>query len=509
MFNSTFYPSPKVVQDLLLEDLYLSNQRILEPSAGKGDLIEGINSKFTGNKQNTVEAIESELELCSILQGKGISVIGYDFLQFQTYTEYDAIIMNPPFDNGDQHLLHAIELAEKQISKPCKIRAILNAETIRNPYSAARTQLVQLLNRYKAEITYHEDLFKCAERSTSVETVVIKLTVDPVRTRVSNVYSEILETVQQDNSDGLEQSLSTFVQSQELQERVNDIKKLVTQYNYHIQLLRNRYESEKSVEYMESMIQGFNSERSYLPDINEDIERVRQQYWTAILKTDEFSKKLTAHGRQQIRKQMELSAKLEITVENIEMLLMAVMQNSQSIMLDSCLAMFEKITQYHQREFSSNVHYFNGWKTNDAFKVNKKFIIPLGGMFGTFSHSDMGAGYSHSKGEEITFEKVTWEVKEYVTDLIRMFQLIDPEVESEFQTVGIGEFENTTVKFKMFGKGTVHFWIKDLELLEKFNVLCGQQYNWIPQDEEIKNNPEAKQYMQKEFKQYLKIKQLN
>lgn len=507
MFNSNFYPSPKEVQGLLLEGLHLSAMRVLEPSAGKGDLIEGIRSKFSGYSKNTVEAIESDLELCAILTGKGIPVIGYDFLTFRTYTEYDAIIMNPPFDNGDKHLIHAIRLAEQQISKSCKVRAILNAETIRNPYSSARKELMGLLNKYSAEIEYHEGLFKSAERSTLVETVIIKITIDPVRTRISNVYSEILDDVDSEEGSELESSLSTFVQSQELQGRVHDIKRLVNQYGFHIQLLKNRHESEKSVEYMESMLGGISSERSHLPDINEDIERVRKQYWTAILKTDEFAKKLTAHGRRQIQKQMELSSVLEITVDNIQMLLMAVMQNTQNIMLDSCLAMFEKITQHHQREFSSNIHYYSGWKTNDAFKVNKKFIVPLGGYSGTFSQGDMGVGYS--KNSEVAFNQVTWEVKEYVTDLVRMLQLIDPTVESEFKAIKIGEFENETLRFKMFGKGTVHFWFKDLELLEKFNVLCGQQYNWIPQDEEINSNPEAKEFMQKEFKQYLKIKQLN
>lgn len=510
MFNSGFYPSPERVRQLLLEDMGLRGSRVLEPSAGKGDLADAVIALNSHYAQNTVDVIELEPDLCSILQGKGYSLVGQDFLSYQSFTEYDAIIMNPPFDNGDKHLLHAIKSAENQVFKSCKISCIMNAETVKNPYSATRKELQSLLNRYGADTKFYEGLFKEAERSTNVETVIIKLTVDPVKRKVSNVYSEMLSSLETDDSSQLENSLSTFVQSQELQERVSDIKTLVKQYEYHVQLLRKRYESDKAVKYLEELMRlGFNSEISQLPDINSDIERIRCQYWQAILKTEDFAKKLTQHGRQQLQKQISASASLEINLTNIQMLLMAVAQNSGNILLDSCINLFERITKHHQNSFSSNIHYYSGWKSNDAYKVNRKFILPFGGLWGPFSGSDMGYQYyNYSADSELRFEWVESSVKEFVQDLIKMLQLIDPSVSSEFSTVKLGEFENETVRFKMFGKGTVHFWIKDLELLEKFNVLCGQHFNWIPQDEEIRSNPEAKQYMQQEFKQYLKIKQL-
>lgn len=512
MFNKNFYPSPEKVRDLLLHDLGLSNCRVLEPSAGKGDLADAVQN--SGYSQNTIDVIEKELDLCSILQGKGYTVVGYDFLQYHSYTEYDAIVMNPPFDAGDKHLVHAIKLAEQQVSYSCKIRAIVNAETIRNAYSVQRKELQLLLNKYQAEITYHEGLFRDAERRTDVETAIIGLTVDPVKRRISDTYSDIINTLEQSHgNEQLEHALSTVVQSQELQERVADIKGLVRQYQYHVELLRDRYETDKAVDYLEELmgaddINMFSSAPSRLPDINDDMERVRGKYWQAILRTGEFAEKLTEFGREQLYKQIEQSSKLEITYSNIEMLLMAVMQNSGNILMDSCLDLFERITKYHQREFSTNIHYYSGWKSNDAFKINKKFILPFQTTWGHFDYSDMGAiykwvgGSAHIEGAE--YSQVKYQVRNFLTDLTKMLQLLKPSVSSEFETVQLGEFENETIRFKMFKKGTVHFWIKDLELLEQFNVLCGKHYNWIPADEEIRESAEAKQFMQKEFKQYLK-----
>lgn len=518
MFNDNFYPSPKKVQELLLDGIKLSTQKVLEPSAGKGDLAEAIADNMYGSKRvfPKIDVVESENELCSILQGKGFNLVGYDFLEYQTNTEYQAIIMNPPFDNGDKHVLHAIKLAENQVSNSCYISAIVNAETIRNPYSVYRKELLQLLNNYNAEITYHSDLFKGegVERKTGVETAIIKLTVNPIQRRVSTSYSDIINNVNSSNeSNTLENSLSTIVHSNEVQARVNDIKTLVKQYQYHIKLLKERYMADGAIAYLERLVDGFSSELSRLPEINEDIERLRRQYWTAILKTDEFSQNLTGHGREQLQKQLDGAKGLEITYSNIEMLLMAVAQNSSNILMDSCLNMFERITQYHNNEFSTNIHYFNGWNSNSAFKINPKFIMPLTDRFSSgFSSEDMGAGYKYLNYDRVDFieyQKVTWSVREFITDLIKMLKLIDASVTDDFRLIKLGEYETDKIRFKMFKKGTVHFWFKDLDLLEKFNVMCGQQYNWLPTDEEIKQHETARKFMKEQkFDRYLKVKQL-
>ncbi|UDM74970.1 DUF4942 domain-containing protein [Vagococcus fluvialis] len=508
MFNDTFYPSPLKVVMMLTEGLNRSMNKVLEPSAGKGDIAQVLKEKC----QN-VEVIEKEQDLCSILQDKGFSLVGYDFLEFDTHTEYSAIVMNPPFDNGDKHLIHAIRLAEKQVIETCEIRAIVNAATIENDYSKTRSELANLINKHNGSVSYHENLFSDAERKTNVPTAIVKITIEPIKRKVSFRYGDIVNQVKNSDSDYLETSLSTFVSKQEVQERVYDIKTLVKQYDYHVELIKDMFESQKSIDYFEKLLKD---DDKSLPsfyegkhqDMNSMIESLRSRYWTMILKTDEFSENLTAYGRQQIQKQIENASSLEITYSNIEMLLMAVSQNSNQIILDSCVDLFERITQYHNKEYSTNIHYYNGWNTNDAFKVNSKFIIPLGGFYSSFDDGERGIGYKYVNGirtQEIAYEHVMYKVKEFVMDLVKMFRLIDKEVDDNFRTIQLGEFESDTFKFKMFKKGTVHFWVKDLDLLERFNVICGQQFNWIPDDEEIKSNPKAKDFMDKGFSRYLRI----
>lgn len=108
------------------------------------------------------KAARAQLKHESSLRDKiSLHIVHDDFLTFTSRKTYDLILMNPPFSAGCEHLLKAIELL-----KCCgsKIRCLLNAETVRNPYSAQRQLLQQYLEEYGAEVEILADAFKDAER---------------------------------------------------------------------------------------------------------------------------------------------------------------------------------------------------------------------------------------------------------------------------------------------------------------------------------------------------------
>ena len=122
MFSKEFYPTPPELIEKLLTPFetereddsrfnrylgkYKFNGSILEPSAGKGDILDYINDNTTGKIETF--AIEQNAELRS----KDYQVIETDFLKFEDDEYFDFIIMNPPFSNGVDHLLKAIEICE-------------------------------------------------------------------------------------------------------------------------------------------------------------------------------------------------------------------------------------------------------------------------------------------------------------------------------------------------------------------------------------------------------------
>jgi tRNA1(Val) A37 N6-methylase TrmN6 len=87
-----------------------------------------------------VYAIEKNPELCMILHEKGYKILDNDFLEYKKDTDFNAIIMNPPFSNGDEHFLKAWEMIDNGT-----IVCLLNAETINNPFSEKRKLIKKII----------------------------------------------------------------------------------------------------------------------------------------------------------------------------------------------------------------------------------------------------------------------------------------------------------------------------------------------------------------------------
>src|SRR5690606_35774501 len=93
-----------------------------------------------------------------------------DFLAYAGQDQFDLILMNPPFANGHKHLLKAIEIMYSG-----QIVCVLNAQTIKNPHSRGRQDLVRILEELDADIEYIQDAFKDAENPTGVEVALISI----------------------------------------------------------------------------------------------------------------------------------------------------------------------------------------------------------------------------------------------------------------------------------------------------------------------------------------------
>lgn len=92
-----FYPTPDSLLDIATKGCdFRKINTILEPSAGKGDIVEYLQRKGKENyKEYDIDCIETEPELRMILEGKEMRVIHDDFLTYRGYKKYDLILMNP------------------------------------------------------------------------------------------------------------------------------------------------------------------------------------------------------------------------------------------------------------------------------------------------------------------------------------------------------------------------------------------------------------------------------
>jgi phospholipid N-methyltransferase len=110
-----YFPTPKPLAERLVEMACIEpGNRVLEPSAGTGNLIDAILKNHQGVR---ISYCELNCFLLDILSSKyegvnGVSFLGRDYFDVDTNrveNRFDRIIMNPPFESGQDvdHVLRA------------------------------------------------------------------------------------------------------------------------------------------------------------------------------------------------------------------------------------------------------------------------------------------------------------------------------------------------------------------------------------------------------------------
>lgn len=165
-FND-FFPTPDTVANEVVDlaDIQ-SGMRVLEPSAGNGQIADAI--RATGA---TLEVAELSYELSNILREKGHKVIASDFMEDSIEGDYDRIVMNPPFskDQDIDHVMRAYELL-KPNGRLVAIVSSMAGDRANNKNKAFR----QFLDEVGAEEQgLPEGAFKSSMNPTGVNTKVI------------------------------------------------------------------------------------------------------------------------------------------------------------------------------------------------------------------------------------------------------------------------------------------------------------------------------------------------
>ena len=327
MFSSNFYPTPESLIDKMIQHVNLRlTSTVLEPSAGKGNIADKVfkELKSMGNKweddpyKSRIDTIELNPELQATLKGKGYKVVHDDFLTFNTFKRYDLIIMNPPFDNGDKHLLKAIDIQKRGGDIVC----ILNAETIKNPYSNTRNELKNLLEYYNAKVEFLEEEFTNAERTTNVEIALIyisiernfkdSLIIDSLKNEKKRNQYEFTEKNQIISADPMEAAIQNF----ELE--VEAGLRLIYNYFELLPLIQDDLKNEYRSPILTINLRGNTSYETSPSIINEYIEEVRYKYWKGLINMDKVRQLLTSELIQEMHDKLNELRQYDFTRYNID-----------------------------------------------------------------------------------------------------------------------------------------------------------------------------------------------
>ena len=509
--NDQFYPTPPSSAEKMLAGLdFTYIQSVLEPSAGKGDLIQALMRDYLvkrwrcADRTLDIDACEIDPYLRQILKynfsderrhevknenekdiiGKAdLHIVHDDFLSYHTYKRYQLILMNPPFADGDKHLLKAIEMQRGGGMVIC----LLNAETIRNPYTATRQLLKRQLDELGATVEFVESAFsRGTERRASVDVAIIKVNVPiPAETEESTFWERMkqaqeAETVQDAEihdlvaGDYIERAIQYY------NTEVAATMELVKEYMALVPYMGRTLNPKESFDKMpiltltvgdDNYIRGF--------DLNKYLRTVRLKYWSALLSNKEFTGKLTSELQKTYRENVDRMANYEFSAFNIKQIAVEMNASITKGVKEAIIDLFEKMTAEHSwyPECSQNIHYFTGWATNKAHKVGKKVILPTY----VFEYSYRTSGREFCKNTAYAV----------ISDLEKVFDYLGgkrPEgydLSARLAWAEQGSLRNIELayfKVDFFKKGTIHikFLPETMPLIDRLNIYAAKNRNWLP-----------------------------
>ena len=378
MFNKNFYPTPADLGRKMVAGINFKGKYVLEPSAGKGDLA----LQTYGAK--AVHLIEYEDDLRTILDNycdqrydnhqrkAGWRLIAHDFLTFTPSCDYDYIIMNPPFDAGAAHFMHAWNIADG-----CEIRCLLNAETLRNPYTQERENLAEIIKAYGGKVEYISGAFANAERRTSVEVALISIT-KPAKNKLdlgslfagektkADSFGDDLKHTELATPSYIKNSVAAFTQAKDA---LKDVFKALARFNYHAEgcgaLINHNYE--KSHKQLFEYIQNGKAE-----DFNAAVEEMTANAWGDFFRRPAYQKVITSGVKDTFKKEQIKRGAMAFNEANLNNFLDNLINGLGNVMQKAITDSFDFLTSYDKK----NIIHKKGWKTNSHFKVNMKFIVP-------------------------------------------------------------------------------------------------------------------------------------
>ncbi len=488
MFNSGFYPTPHEIAGRMIEpyrEKIRNGAIILDPSAGKGDLLTAC--KHAGASKNNLFAIEIEPDLRAIIADKDFRLIGEDFLKYRSHYLFDLIVMNPPFSDGEEHVLTAWEILRRG-----DLVCLLNAASVDNPNTRMRELLSEIILQH-GTVERLGQCFKSAERPTGVDVVMIRLHKEAdkdffqfdfkneSRKQPDFQTGEVELENQIARADFISALVETYEQVGQAYEQFITAR---NRLNFYVDTLKPHYYEKYDAERARRNCDSKDPRQKDLAEYNAYMDWLKGAAWQTVFNRTKLRSVLTSKIRQDFEAFQRQQGQAEFTVENIHRLFEMLFVNRSENFQRCIVEVFDRMCAYDKK---NRVHW-EGWKTNDAYKVNQKVIMPWFVKFDVWNKFDQEGKFDlhYGNGEQLDdidralclitgkpFDSIL-RIKETLQNKFREIGRIKPN--QEFSNVAFSEF----FEMRFWKKGTLHFIFRDKFVWQEFNLRAAKGKNWLP-----------------------------
>ena len=380
MFDGDFYPTPDEVIARMLEVFDVRGKIILEPSAGRGNIVDYLNQM--GAKE--VVVCEKQPDLKAILQTKKCVFLKGNFLDVNAVevSHVDMIVMNPPFSKQYDHILHAWEIAPEN----CEIVSLLNADSWRDDdfrdknylkldkearkktNFGKKSQIYKIIDQYGVFIEFGQ-CFSNAERKTDVNIGCIRVR-KPASTHEKEFenYFSMEEDFEPENFeagivtyDFVKDAVNTFVAACKMFDSVTASSKAINDLTKHF------------AAYPPIEFGAFKKGGNSLQNITYETfkKELQKEAWHWLFDKFKMQQYVTTSVMAEVNKFVETQTQVPFTVKNIYLMVEAIIGTHEERMKRVLVECFDMICS-----FSADNKKDGGYKMNSGYKITERFKIP-------------------------------------------------------------------------------------------------------------------------------------
>lgn len=484
--DTQYFPTPRALAIRAWQMFQSHNfSRVLEPSAGQGHLA-SVTRDAIGQRVR-IDALEIDLAHHAALRDEVDEIVGTDFLEFQEGGFYSHVIMNPPFAQGARHVLHAWDILWSG-----EIVAILNAETIRNPFSQERQLLVRLIEEHGrvefVERPFTRSVNPDVEREADVDVALVWLKKPaPADGYTAEAIERVLAGLREDGRDARRERFD--IGDRDLALPLDLVEDAVLRFNAAVQAAKEAVEAEArarnfAARMLPAAMRGGNEANPVTPQEvqalwHERYTKLRGQAWYAILRSTKVSSKLSSSARQRLEAEFERVQRMAFTERNIYAFLQGLSESAWDIQIGMLCDVFDAITRYT----SDNAVFYMGWKSNDRHVTQARRIKTTRFVLPGFECPGWRKSLDFQEAQQLD-------------DIDKVFAMLDgkqkpdaglvdaftnPRVFADLRAgkrVSLSYFD---VRYYP-GRGTIHFFPTRKDLVDRLNRLVGQHRRWLPDE---------------------------
>lgn len=503
MYNEAFYPTPPAVAHKMLARLdskALACARVLEPSAGKGDLADAYVRSLGayGMERSRVHCIEIHPDLQAAIRGKGYTLVASDFLTYWPDEAYTLILMNPPFRDGVQHLLHAWEILPHG-----DVLCLLNEQTILNPMNGPRKQLAAIIEAH-GEVEHLGACFESAERKTAVRVSLVHLRKEATQPHFDFPGMETEAAPIFDGDDPFASEIATRDMTNNLvlayehaRNAFMDVASAVQVLAHYTGILSGNSTTTKA---LADAVSGLMDSGSLTCEAQEAayttfIRGLKKCAWDKVFELTKAESLMSETVKKEFDALRESQGRMAFSKPNIATLIETLFANRHAILRQCVLDAFDYLTEYHKE----NRLAAEGWKTNDSWRVNRKFILPYIVSFewGNFSFT----WSRRAKLDDIDRAVASLEGKRLEQVNVTTCKAIQELIHDKGKDAGGVWVQSDYFNICIYKKGTAHFTFRDAELWERFNIEAAKGKNWLADDYKAREKEARKRKPQKQPEQ--------